>query len=126
MTGAAASSNLRGPASHIRVLDFLRGVAIFGMLSGIKGARILQSNKSPTGHEEIAMSGIKPTLGSERLQVVDALRGFALFGILLANLVEGTSLRWQLTHAGQTRTYDTLYDLTRYVQSFPRTTPAES
>ncbi len=32
------------------------------------------------------MSGIKPTIGSERLQVLDALRGFALFGILLANL----------------------------------------
>lgn len=33
------------------------------------------------------MSGIKPTVGSERLQVIDALRGFALFGILLANLL---------------------------------------
>ncbi|MEM8968526.1 MAG: DUF418 domain-containing protein [Bacteroidota bacterium] len=32
------------------------------------------------------MSGIKPTIASERLQVLDALRGFALFGILLANL----------------------------------------
>ncbi len=32
------------------------------------------------------MSGIKPTLGKERLVVVDALRGFALFGILFANL----------------------------------------
>ncbi len=31
-------------------------------------------------------TGIKPTTGSERLQVLDALRGFALFGILLANL----------------------------------------
>ena len=32
------------------------------------------------------MPSIKPTIGSERLQVIDALRGFALFGILLANL----------------------------------------
>ncbi len=32
------------------------------------------------------MTNIKPTTGSERLQVLDALRGFALFGILLANL----------------------------------------
>lgn len=32
------------------------------------------------------MSSIKPTTGSERLQVLDALRGFALFGILFANL----------------------------------------
>ncbi len=29
---------------------------------------------------------MKPTLGSERLEVIDALRGFALFGILFANL----------------------------------------
>ncbi len=32
------------------------------------------------------MSTLKPTIGSERLQVLDALRGFALFGILAANL----------------------------------------
>lgn len=32
------------------------------------------------------MTSIKPTTGTERLEVVDALRGFALFGILLANL----------------------------------------
>ena len=32
------------------------------------------------------MSNIKPTAGTERLEVVDALRGFALFGILAANL----------------------------------------
>ncbi len=32
------------------------------------------------------MSNIKPTTGSERIQVLDALRGFALFGILFANL----------------------------------------
>ncbi len=32
------------------------------------------------------MSSMKPTTGSERLEVLDALRGFALFGILLANL----------------------------------------
>ncbi|NRB51880.1 MAG: DUF418 domain-containing protein [Saprospiraceae bacterium] len=32
------------------------------------------------------MSEIKPTTGSERIQVLDALRGFALFGILFANL----------------------------------------
>ena len=41
-------------------------------------------------------------------------------------VAEGLSLRWQLTHGGQTHTYDALYDLTRYVQSFPRTTRAES
>ncbi|RNC79379.1 MAG: DUF418 domain-containing protein [Balneola sp.] len=29
---------------------------------------------------------MKPTIGSERLEVIDALRGFALFGILFANL----------------------------------------
>ncbi len=32
------------------------------------------------------MATLKPTTGSERLEVLDALRGFALFGILLANL----------------------------------------
>jgi len=32
------------------------------------------------------MTAIKPTAGSERLEVLDALRGFALFGILFANL----------------------------------------
>ena len=32
------------------------------------------------------MTGMKPTTGSERLEVLDALRGFALFGILFANL----------------------------------------
>ncbi|MEM8888765.1 MAG: DUF418 domain-containing protein [Bacteroidota bacterium] len=37
-------------------------------------------------YQLIAMSRIKPTIGSERLEVIDALRGFALFGILAANL----------------------------------------
>ena len=41
-------------------------------------------------------------------------------------VTEGTSRRWQLTHAGQTHTYDALYDLTRDVQSFSLTTRAAS